>query len=314
MYSAGRSLDGSYSLRRRKGRDSLVIGQKAAIHDGVGHVLQRSAGRRVVLEPGGVIAKHFADADPGTAIAAAQREFDRLTRFHAALRDAGGATCPAPIELTWGSHPVIRMQQATGMPLSEYLGRQELSDRRCDDLAGRMANALRVYVSTFNEPYYDFHLRNTLYDPGASTPGPPSDGLLVLLDFGIPLPEPFEESMVRLYTPIEVSLGNLVCSTVFESARPLHWFRARQHRQAGRLVSAVLRAFSDGEGGEPVSMVTVRSAFRARYAAVAYGGSQASFAWYSTVGFVLARDLSMALARSQPPGPWPSAEARLRRS
>lgn len=197
-------------------------------------VLQEEPGRLVVVEPGGAtVRKSFTDGKTTAARQAAAREFDHLARYHAALAGSPRARCPRPVELSTTDPPSVRMERVAGSCLAVHLARERLTDPELECLATVVVDALLVYVRTFAEPYYDLHLRNTALDPAS--------GVVTFFDFGVPdAIQPDLLARMNRLAPLDVSLGNLLASTVFEAMRPRGVLRLRRHRQSLRLVEKVL--------------------------------------------------------------------------
>jgi hypothetical protein len=260
--------------RRRDGSDRS--------HDW-GRVLQVEPHGAVVVEEGGtIVRKSFFGEDQETLRKVAATEFERQDRFWRSLQGTDVISCPRPLELIDGSCPQIRMEFARGQPISRHLRDVDLSRAELTWLADTLVRALDRYVRSTNEPYYDFHLRNMLYDP--------VNQVVAFVDFGVP--KRLEESLhqFRDLSPFEISLGNLVAGTVFESARPRSFYRLRQHRQALRLCSALLERALDGHAGE-VKLRNVRRAANIAYMASVYWGPALRQGWYRLLGPVLARRL-----------------------
>jgi hypothetical protein len=245
-------------------------------------LLQQSSWGAVVLEPGGAtVAKTFFGAPQPLLWTLARREFERLERFSAALQDVEGAACPRPMELVGASTPKIRMERASGIPLPTLLGERPLAAETHHRLVTTVIRALDVYVELLAEPYYDLHFGNMLYDPLSRT--------LTFLDFGFP------EGSVSAppVSPHDASLGNLIGSTIFESARP-KWLRhQRQHRQSSLLCAAIVESFVDA-GHPGVTRTGLWEASRAAYERSAFPGAWSRRVWYGSVGYLLARRITVA--------------------
>jgi hypothetical protein len=264
---------------------------------GAPELLQQSSGRTVVLEPGGTtVAKTFFGAPPSLLWTLAEREFERLERFSAALQDVEGAACPRPIELVGGSTPKIRMERASGIPLSTLLGERPFAREIHHRLVATVSRALDVYVEVLAEPYHDLHFGNMLYDPLSRT--------LTFVDLGLP-PRSFSAPPV---SPHDASLGNLIGSTIFESARPQWLRRQRQHRQSSLLCAAIVGSFLDA-GHPGVTRRGLCEAGRAAYERYAFPGAWSRRMWYGSVGYLVAKRITVAdLVFS--PSPRPSYAGR----
>lgn len=194
-------------------------------------VLQHRPDCVVTLDASGnIVTKSFTGPDLALQASNAQREFDRLRRFGAALEGVAGAACPEVLELVPGPPPEVRMARAAGTPLLAVLRRRTLDEESRRRLAATMAEGVAVYVAEFGEPYWDFQFGNVLYDENAAT--------LTFLDFGIP---PFSGMSPPQRSPLAITLGNLIGSTIFQSTRPKWLWRIGQQRQAIALCSEVTR-------------------------------------------------------------------------
>jgi len=223
-------------------------------------------------------------------------EFSRLERFAAALTSHEGATCPRPIELVTGPEPAIRMERVPGTPLLVSLRSGALGPQLHDRLATAASRALMAYVDAVGEPYHDFQFDNMLYDAGSRS--------LVLVDFGAPdhLVVTGDDAL-----PLASSLGNLIGSTIFQSARPKWLLARRQHRQAVDLAATIVRRVF-AAGGAEVPTGILRDRADAAYRRCAFRGGWARTAWYETAGYMVARrlrvvDLTFSPARRAAPPP-----------
>jgi hypothetical protein len=234
----------------------------------VDRLLQREPGRTVTLEAGGtVVRKEFAGP---TAAAEAAREHDRLERFARALGTDGRARCPRPLELGTGEPVFVRMERAPGESLTAHLGRRAWSQDEVDRLADVLAGAVRIYVDALAEAYFDFHLRNMTYEPAA--------GRVWFFDFGIPSNFPPDlVGRLRELPPLDVSVGNLLGSTVFEASRPRTVLQRRRHRQSFLVAEAVRTRL-------PVEPAAVGWVARAAWDAAAADGGPLASAWYRSAG------------------------------
>src|SRR4051794_26858556 len=235
--------------------------------------LRHGPRRIVVLEDGGsVVRKTYTEGDLDFARAMVEREFRLMTTFRQALSDCPGATCPAPLAASSGPHPHVRMTRATGLAVEDHLYREDWPPQEFAQVADVLRRALCVYVGTFREPYWDFLLRNMLYDRDA--------GVVTFLDFEIPpaLLRDFGEA--HEFAALEFSLGSLVGVTAFEARRPKRMHRRHEHRQAATLVRAVLHAFADAPGGLQIDRHQVRAVARRRYLLAATAGGMLLRAWY----------------------------------
>ncbi len=245
-------------------------------------VLQREPGRTVTLEEGGATVRKAFHGDAAAVLAEqARREFDRMSRFTAALADVDLAACPEPLELGTVPEPFVRMTRAAGVPMQDHLARTTWTPDTHRRVADVLRRALVRYVETFDEPYWDFILRNMFYDPDT--------GMVTFFDFGVPaLYEPAIADLERL-SSLEVSLGSLLASSVFEAGRPRRLSRRREHRQAPLLARTVLVRCLDESHGLPVGIDGVAAAARITYGLAASDGGRLRRAWYRSGGRLLAR-------------------------
>lgn len=230
----------------------------------------------VSLESGGeAVRKTFIGTDPDALMALATREHDRLSRFSAALDEIPGARCPRSLGVSGGPHPSVRMTRAEGVPLSERLG-LPLDDQEIGWLTRVLSDGLRAYVETFGEPYYDFHFRNMLYDVPRRE--------IAFLDFGVPDHLVSARSEVDRLSPVDVSLGNLYGSSLFEAVRPRNLHRLRQNRSTVLLATSVVETLLDGSrwpaGAIPPSRAGLRQATAIVYRQSASWGPRSHRLWY----------------------------------
>ena len=252
-------------------------------------ILQRRAGCEVATAPDGrSVVKTFTGEPPELMRELALREFERLRDFGQALRDVGGASCPQPLELVDGAWPQVRMTRAPGATLWRVLRERPLASDTQTRLARVAAEALDAYVATFHEPYRDFQFDNMLFDERSGT--------LTFLDFGIP---PGDDAPAAERTALAVSLGNLVGSTIFQSARP-GWVRhRRQHRQALALCAAIVEAAAQSPGAGDVARFA-----RAAYLRSAWQGSMRRRLWYVVAAPLIGGRVRVG-DQSHRPWPWP---------
>lgn len=238
------------------------------------------ADRVVVLERDcTTVKKTFRGPDPEASHQLALREFERLQRFAEALVGVDGAGCPEAKELVDAVAPSIRMSRAEGQPVAEHLTRP-LEQRLMNHLADVIARAVLVYITEFEEPYFDLHFCNMFYDR--------SSDMVTFIDFGLPYPTEEVPMRLQALTDLEVTLGNLIGSTVFASARPgslRQRLRRRQALRLCRLVTHRLVLLAPGEftpGG-------LSAGAQVAYERPASQGRWYRRLWYRTAGSVLAR-------------------------
>jgi hypothetical protein len=204
-----------------------------------------------------------------------------MAAYHNVLDSVDYATCPRSIEVGLGDEPYVRMEAARGIPLQDLLNSRQWKHELYDHVATVLAQALVAYVDHFAEPYWDFIFRNMFYAE--------EERLVTLLDFGIPrLYLPVMAELVQL-PPLEVSLGSLVASSVFESARPKHLRRQREHRRAPILAALVLARVQDLRSVDAVRPDVVVHVARTAYRLASGHGGVARRVWYRTCGRAFAR-------------------------
>ena len=176
--------------------------------------------------------------------------------------------------------------------------RRPLAPGRRAEMARTIAAGLDAYIEAVGEPYYDLKFDNVLYD--AAT------GLLGFIDLGLP-------SYWRPPRPglscHEVSLGVLMASAVFETARPRHVALPRLHRQIGDLaVDLVAAVRASGAAVRTPNMV--RAAEDAYLDNTLYRGDPVRTAWYATVGFALGRRITLHDGKFAPVPAWRACRRR----
>jgi hypothetical protein len=263
--------------------------------DGPGLVFRRRPGCVVTLEAD-TVRKTFTGRDAGVQLRLAEREFRHLREFRRALGGLEGATCPEAVAVVSEPVPEVRMTRERGVPLLELLRRRTLDPEALAGLGAVAAAALQRWIETFDEPYEDFQFDNMLYD-GAS-------GVVAFLDFDLPA----ELAGSRpAGSPLEVSLGNLIGSTVFQSARPGWVLRRRQHRQAAALSGRVVEL---ALASAPVDIERLAGSSRAAYERLAAQGRWYRRLWFASVAPLVARRVRVGgrvLATARPF--WPRTAA-----
>jgi hypothetical protein len=256
-------------------------------------LLQQSPGRTVVVEEGGdVVCKTFSGGPTNALLRLAEAERDRLDRFSRAVNDIPGARCPRPLDVRTGDGGVaeLRMERMPGLPLLGFLRGQHVEPELADTVAGIAAAGATRYVDALGEPYDDFQFDNMLFDEASR--------VLTFVDLGLP---DGEQAPPVTASPLEATLGNLVGSTMLQSARPKWVLAARQHRQAVALCAAIVARAAATPGVPPVSAAAVRACAVAAYRRSAFKGGRAGPLWYSTVGYVVARRQVALGVKVRPP-------------
>lgn len=246
-----------------------MLGSGGALDRGE-RLLQEGPGRRIVVEAGGTVRKTFTGADAQRTAAA---ELARLTRFAAALADVPGVSCPRPLGPVEDPGPGYRMSWVDGVDLCEHL-RRPVPPAELDRLGRTIGAVLRTYVEAVGEPYTDLKLGNVLVG---------RDGALAFCDVGLPdgAVPPLDATGAA-----EVSVGNLLASLLFDSARPGWFWRRRVHRQSAVLAAALVAGFADA--GRPLDPDALRAATDQAYRRITFDRrSPLRTAWYATAGRLL---------------------------
>ena len=164
------------------------------------------------------------------------------------------------------------------------LARLAASPAQSDELASALSEALFCYVATFDEPYWDFIFRNMFFDADLA--------LVTFLDFGFPdLYRPLLGELLR-HHPVEVSLGALVASAIFEAARPKRFRRRREHRRAFELAKLTVEHVVSEPAGARVRVDAVRECARALYGLATTDGGALRQGWYLRAGPLIAQPSS----------------------
>jgi hypothetical protein len=116
--------------------------------------------------------------------------------------------------------------------MTRHLNDVEIGPDQRQAYGRAIAEGLLVYVETFDEPYWDLHFRNMFVAPNARR--------ITLFDFDIPEPEALRRERLSRFTAVEISLGNLVGSTLFNACRLNQLRYGRLHRQSVTLATAVV--------------------------------------------------------------------------
>jgi hypothetical protein len=239
-------------------------------------VLQKGHGRRVVREAGGqTVRKSFSTGSRAESEQAAAEELSRLVRFSAALVDVPGADCPRPLGPVLAPEPGYLMSWVEGEILVDHLSRRVVPEEELREMGRTIARALGAYVTAVQEPYSDLKLGNILVGPG---------GVLTFVDFGPPQDYEVPPGSETAY---ETSVGNLLASLVFESARPRSFLHRRMHRQGAVVATALVHALR--EAGRPLREDLLIASARRAYRRSTFGRrSLTRTAWYATAGRAIA--------------------------
>jgi SAM-dependent methyltransferase len=277
-------------LRKLLGGSFLTRELFVAVKTTDGGRILRTGPDRVIAtnRDGTVVEKSFLGDDTEARRRDAQQEFDRLGQLDAALAQVPGSTTARPLELLPGPPPTIRMDYVAGRPALDVLRAGPLSADRLAGIAATAARALTSYIDVSGEAYFDFQFDNMLFDEPSAT--------VAFIDLGRPhgSDEAASETL-----PLDASLGNLVGSTIFQSARPKWLFRREQHRQAVQLCTAIVERVA-GAAPEQVSAVGIRQVAEDTYRRCAFQGNWPKQLWYLTGGYVVARRMQLRGARFGP--------------
>lgn len=186
--------------------------------------------RTVELDPVSMlVSKQFRSPN---AAGNAQREFDYLRRFSAALAGQPILRCPEPVRVD-PKQGKVWMTFCPGEQLHHLAETSSTIDDDLEHIAGQIVIALEKYVAEFNEPFYDLAAWNMLYHTPTRT--------LSLIDFAgagrdwLRHPD-FQDA------PVDVSLGCLVGTTVYHTvrARRASWRKRDYWKRQERLMGEVL--------------------------------------------------------------------------
>ena len=253
-------------------RELFVAIRCGGVRRSLGHHPQRL----VSFDHGaGIVEKTFL-VDGGNTLVVAEEEFRRLQTLSEVVGEAARSASPEPLALLPGPPPTIRMGAVAGRPLLDVLRERRLRRAQLEEAAATAAHVLVAYVAAAGSPYYDFQFDNMLYDEGSATVG--------FVDLGLPEGGTTDSSGL---TPIDVSLGNLIGSTIFQSARPKWLIQRRQRRQAAQLCRSIVRGAGE-RSADKVRMDGIRRTAQDTYGRCAFGGDRVKRLWYSSVGYVLA--------------------------
>jgi len=233
----------------------------------------------------GVVTKVYKRTGGAVAFDAAAREYRLLQRLARALRTVPGVSCPAPLQLI-EDLPGVCMRFVEGVPLHDYVGRTRLTEAELDRIARGLASGLCAYLEVAGEPYYDFCLHNSLFQP--------AEAGIVLLDFGIPEPQ---RLLHGSYTDAQLSVGNFLGCMLYEQVRPAR-VRSRLARRQFASVYCGMRDRLLREGTLRGSdLRRVEEVARFTYRRLTHRGSALRRAWYrvfcavSAVRFARARSI-----------------------
>lgn len=232
--------------------------------------------------------KMFVGPDAGSSLGTAKLEMRRLHFLNTATASVVGAASPRPLEIVEGPRPTLRMTAVAGRPLLEVLRSGPVEARRLAAIAAVAAATLRAYVAASHEPYLDFQFDNMTYDETSETIG--------FVDVGTP---DQGSTSAAGAGPLDASLGHLIGSTIFQSARPGWLIRQRQHRQAAHLCSQIARQVDQAVPGG-LAWRAVGDAASDTYRRCATYGGWSKRLWYASGGYLLARRIRIGQRRFGP--------------
>ena len=275
----------------------------AVRNQGRHQVLRANPQRRVTADrERGVVDKTFLGGDPVARLHEAEVEFHRLQRLCDVVGAYPVAAAARPLELLPGPPPTVRMTAVPGRPLLEVLRWEALPRERLEEIAATAGRVLVAYVAASGEPYPDFQFDNLLFQ----------EKTVGFVDLGVP-----DQGIADLpgVTALEVSLGHLVGSTMFQSARPKWLLRLRQRRQAAELCTAIVE-YVNRTSPTSVRARNIRLVAHDAYRRCVLGGSWRKRIWYGTVGYARATRMRPLGAELGPPwlGPGAHRSSRSRMS
>jgi hypothetical protein len=247
------------------------------LHDGPHSVIYRDPGA-------GTVTKIYRDATHRTPREAAEVEFACMQRYHAALSDAVGVTCPRPLargerDGRW----YLQMEEVAGTSLLELMLERERPAPR--EVARRIARALEVYAEVFDEPHYGLKPQDVLVDAAS--------GRVAVLDFE-PCSKPsYLGGIGDGARPAEASAAILLGLTLHLAAAP-HQLRSR--RAARWLVAVAAATVVQTRVDHPHEVrELVRAIYRKRYEK---GGRLHRQLWYRLRWLDVARPVMGRLERA----------------
>lgn len=241
----------------------------------------RGAQGTIVLDTAsGIVCKQFYTPD---ASELAQREFDCLQRFSAALAGHPLLHCPKPV----GVDPAqgkIWMTYCPGSQLDHILAAAGGDiDEHLTHIAGQIAIAIECYIAEFNEPYYSINLWNMLYDMPTRELHP-----IDLTSMSRDRLHHFEAN----HAALDVSLGKYIGTSIYDSVRPATWRNQTYWKRQTQLSGAVLALLNDRHD---LDLSLIREISHVAYDSIANKGKPARRLWYRTVGQLLFNHRSRAI-------------------
>lgn len=254
-------------------RESLV----EATYVKVGHGAQGT----VTLDTiSGVVCKQFYTPD---AAELAQREFDNLRRFSAALAGHPFVRCPEPVRVD-AEQGKVWMTYCPGSQLDHIMASSNAEiDEHLDHIAAQITAAMESYIAEFDEPYYSINLWNMLYDMPTRALHP------------IDLTSMSRERLHRFeagHAPLDISLGKYIGASIYDSVRPATWRNHTYWKRQERLSRAVLARL---HGYHELDLSLVEKLSHVAYDSMARKGSPTRRLWYATAGQFLFNSRSSAI-------------------
>jgi hypothetical protein len=220
-----------------------------------------------------VVSKLFKTSDATEAAELAQREFDCLGRFSAALVSQPFLRCPAPVSVE-PERGIVRMTHCSGFQLDHLLALSSGSmESHLDHLAEQIALAAEVYINEFDEPYYDLATKHVLYEASSRT--------LHLIDFTSR--RRMRHASTR-HAPLETSLGIFNGLSLFDTVRLATWTNQGYWKCQERLSTGVLVRLS---ARHDLRLPLLRQVSAAVYTHGRSKGGRLRRIWLATVGQAL---------------------------
>jgi hypothetical protein len=231
----------------------------------------------VLLEPNGQIARKIYNRGTlGSSLEDAVREFHIMRRFSGFLDTIPYLSCPRPLNIIGSDPPMLRMEVCSGTTVWDFFNSEFVTHSDDDHLiAFLLAQGLTYYLGLFDEPYYDFDLQNTLWDPSNKT--------LSFLDFGYC--STFNRSTHSELPHLTISLGNLLGSTCYHMSRPSIILRRCNMVRTIILVKTIIETVTQlSTSTGHIDYHQLRSAAWAKFQTATARPVFARRAWYLTFG------------------------------
>jgi hypothetical protein len=236
-------------------------------------IIGRGAHGTIELDPSSsIVSKRF--GNPATAEAAelAQREFDYLKRFSAALASQQFLGCPEPLSMEPES-ATVRMTYCPGVRLDHLLASSRGSvGTHLDHFADQIALAVEIYINEFQEPFYDLATYNMLYHMPTRR--------LYLVDFASP--EGHFSSLQNDF--VEITLGRFIGRNIYDTVRLANLKNREYWKLQARLSEGVIKRLSIRHH---LRLSLIQQVSTHRYQVRGRKGGTMRQLWYATVGQAL---------------------------